>query len=70
MMGNNKLFSAEEAAQKLGVSVSTVRFWRFKGYLPAIKLVGAVRFREDDLDRISRDGLSKVQPPASTGEAH
>ena len=50
MSRSEHLLSEKEAADKLGLSPSTLRNWRWKGEGPAhLKLGGAVRYRPEDL---------------------
>ncbi len=47
----DRLLTARELADHLGVSAETVLRWTRKGELPAIRLPGgAIRFREADLE--------------------
>lgn len=47
-----RLLTAREVAELLGVSTETIVRWTRKGELPAIRLPGgALRYREDDLER-------------------
>jgi excisionase family DNA binding protein len=47
----DRLLTAREVAELLGVSVETVLRWARRGELPAIRLPGgALRFRVDELD--------------------
>jgi excisionase family DNA binding protein len=49
---NERLLTARELADMLGVSTETVLRWWRRGELPGIKLPGgAVRFRQSDIDR-------------------
>jgi len=54
----DRLLNVEEAAQLLGLSVSTIRAWRFRRILPAVEVGRSVRFRLSDLQRIMEKGLS------------
>ena len=57
------LLTARDLAEQLGVSSETVLRWTRRGELPAIRLPGgAVRYREDALDRwlIERATVSAV----------
>jgi excisionase family DNA binding protein len=46
-----RLLTARELADRLGVSVETVLRWARRGKLPAVYLSSrAIRFREDDVD--------------------
>jgi excisionase family DNA binding protein len=50
-MTTSQLLTEKEAAQRLGLSVSTLQQRRFRGRLPAfVKLGKAVRYRPEDLD--------------------
>jgi excisionase family DNA binding protein len=44
------LLTAQEAADYLRVKVSTIRKWTHYGYIPKIKVGGAVRFDLDELN--------------------
>jgi excisionase family DNA binding protein len=47
----DRLLTAREVADLLGVSVETILRWTRRGALPAIRLPsGAIRFREVELD--------------------
>lgn len=50
------LLRMREAARQLAVSESTVRRLIRTGLLPRVKLLGAVRVDQVDLDRLVRDG--------------
>ena len=51
----DRLLTAREVAELLGVSTETVLRWARRGELPAIRLPGgAIRFREDELDALAR----------------
>jgi excisionase family DNA binding protein len=44
------LLTPQQAADYLSVKLSTIRKWTHYGYIPKIKLGGAVRFDRDALD--------------------
>ncbi len=44
------LLTPQQAADYLRVKISTIRKWTHFGYIPKIKLGGAVRFDLDELD--------------------
>jgi excisionase family DNA binding protein len=47
----DRLLTAREVAERLGVSPATVLRWVRRGELPAIRLPsGAIRFRESELE--------------------
>ena len=51
-----KLLSIGQAAERLGVSVGTLRSWADKGLVKMIRLPsGYRRFTEDEIDRIRRE---------------
>jgi excisionase family DNA binding protein len=56
---NRELLTAAVAAQRLGVSVSTIRRWASSGALPAVRLgageLARIRVPADALDRFVRD---------------
>jgi excisionase family DNA binding protein len=47
-----RLLNKDEVAELLGVSVRTVERLRGRGLLPWIKLLGAIRFRTDDVQSL------------------
>lgn len=58
-LGSQGLFTAEQVAEVLGVSVKTIRKWRYQGKLKAVK-VGerCVRYRREDvLDQLNQEGV-------------
>ncbi len=44
------MLNSAEIAEKLGMSVSTIRKWVHYGFIPHVKLGRAVRFREEDIE--------------------
>ena len=63
---NERLVSARELAELLGVSSSTILDWFEDGRLPGFKLNGrAVRFRQSEVDawleecRVGQDSLTR-----------
>jgi len=54
----DRLLNAKEASELLGVSVSSIRMWRFRKILPAVLVGRCVRFRLSDLQRIMEKGMS------------
>jgi excisionase family DNA binding protein len=78
---SERLLTARQVAELLGVSAETVLRWTRRGLLPAIKLPsGAIRYRPEDLDAwlhehaTGADGASRgVSPTRSAnrpGEAY
>ena len=63
-----KLLSVQEAAERLGVKVSTVRAWIFQGRLERVKLGRAVRLRSDYIEQLIRE--STVPERSLTKESH
>ena len=52
------LLTPSEAAERLSVSLSTLAKMRmYGGNLPYVKLNGAVRYRDEDIERYIRDSL-------------
>jgi predicted site-specific integrase-resolvase len=57
------LMKEREAADRLSVSFRTMQTWRSRGGGPAfIRIAGAVRYAEDDLDSFIRAGRT---PPST-----
>jgi len=54
----DRLLNAKEAAELLGVSISSIRAWRFKQILPVCLVGRCVRFRLSDLKAIMQKGMS------------
>lgn len=49
----DRLLNEREAAERLGLSVKTIRGWRTKGGpLPYIKISKACRYRESDIEAL------------------
>ena len=46
----DRLLTARDVADRLGLSTETVLSWVRRGDLPAFRLGRAIRFREDELD--------------------
>lgn len=44
------MLNLAEIAEKLGMSVSTIRKWVHYGFIPHVKLGRALRFREKDIE--------------------
>ncbi|MDD2604159.1 MAG: helix-turn-helix domain-containing protein [Desulfobacteraceae bacterium] len=55
-------YKVAEAAEALGVSVSTVRRWIKSGRLPALKVNATLRIPADFVDRLARG-----DPPPAKG---
>jgi excisionase family DNA binding protein len=54
-----RLFRVEQIAERLQVSVRTVRRWIAEGALPVVQLGRAVRVRPADLLRLIKTGVPK-----------
>lgn len=49
----DRLLTPRQAAEKLGISRTTLYHWAYERRLPTVKLFGAaLRFRESDLDKL------------------
>jgi excisionase family DNA binding protein len=58
-----KLFSVQEAAERLGgISKWTVHAWLSKGKLQRTKVGGRTMIRESELDKIVEDGGKSPSP--------
>lgn len=55
---SNQLVSTKEASAMFGCSEAAIRKWCYQGRLKPVKLGRLVRFRREDVERISREGLS------------
>ena len=68
---SERLLTPRQAAQKLGVSRSTLYHWAQERRLPTVRLFGSgLRFRESDLDRLIsrsvRPALREIGKVAAT----
>jgi excisionase family DNA binding protein len=67
------LLTAQQVADYLGVKLSTIRKWCHYGFIPKVKLGGAVRFDPDALDawieKRSSDGRPKMRVSAYESKA-
>lgn len=50
-----RLLTLAEVTERLGISARTLRRWRQRGLLPAIRIAGTVRIRLADLERALAD---------------
>jgi excisionase family DNA binding protein len=53
-----KLITITEVATIFCCTISAVRRWRREGRIKAVKLGRLVRFNEDEVNRIAREGLA------------
>jgi excisionase family DNA binding protein len=53
-----QLLTADMVAERLRVSVRTVRRWNATGLLPATRIGRSVRLRQDDVNRLIRSGIA------------
>jgi len=53
----DRLLNCRQVAELLGVSVSSVRMWRFKKIVEPVRIGRCVRFRASDIKRIQIEGL-------------
>jgi predicted DNA-binding transcriptional regulator AlpA len=73
---NTILLNEHEAADRLGIKVSTLRRWRVKGSdLPFIRIGGRIKYADNDIEGYiqSRRVLSTsadVANPSSNGGGH
>jgi excisionase family DNA binding protein len=51
------LLSTREAAQRLGCSEAAIRKWTYQRRLAVVRLGRLVRFRLEDIEKISSQGL-------------
>lgn len=52
-----RLLNVKEAAKMLTVSPSAIRRWIIQRRIPFVKIGALVRFKEEDLIKISQEGL-------------
>ncbi len=52
-----KLLTAKEVADKLGLKLSTIYRWRWARRIPCVKVGAALRFRLSDIDRLIKEGF-------------
>lgn len=66
-----RLLTADEVAERLGLTTETVLVWVRRGELPAFRLGRAIRFREHELDAwlderaTPRQGVLATEPGAA-----
>ena len=64
---SDRLLTARELGERLGVSPETVLRWVRRGELPAIRLPGgAVRFREDEVEAWLEERATPSQGASTT----
>lgn len=59
----DRLLRIREAADVLAVSQRSIWLYFERGILEPVKLGGATRVRQSDLDRIIREGLASREEP-------
>ncbi|MDD4582428.1 MAG: helix-turn-helix domain-containing protein [Bacteroidales bacterium] len=52
------LFTREEAGKALGVTLMTLYNWKKSGYLEAVKIGKAVRYKKSDIDKLLMKGIN------------
>ena len=57
----DRLLSRGDAAERLALSVRTLDALDHLGVLPKVHVLGAVRFRESDVERLIREGAGDVR---------
>jgi excisionase family DNA binding protein len=57
-----RMLNSAEIAEKLGLSVSTIRKWVHFGFIPHVKLGRAVRFKEKDVEAWIEERTEKGRP--------
>lgn len=68
-MDDERLRTLEEVAERMRVSVPTVRRWIKAGKLPATKPSGVYRVRERDFEKFVEENTGKAPAPLSQAEA-
>lgn len=59
----SKLLNRREVADRLGVSVDTIKRWERLGKIAKIKLPGAVRFKAEELEKWIDSKTVKAKKP-------
>lgn len=69
---DEKLLTTTEAAQELRQSPATLKNWRSKGEydLPFVKIGGSVFYRETDIRKAKKEGLTKKPTPCPQSQTH
>ncbi len=63
------LLSIGDAAERLGIPVTTLRGWSNRGIIPTVKTpTGHRRFRAEDVDRIVADMTPMASAPPNDRE--
>lgn len=57
----SNLLNRKQVAERLGVSVDTIKRWEREGKIPRVKLPGAVRFRPEWLETWIENKTIKAQ---------
>ena len=58
------LLTLQQVAEFFGISARTLRRWRQRGLLPAIRIAGTVRFRLADLEHALADSAGDDTGPS------
>jgi hypothetical protein len=67
---NNRLVDEHETAARLGLTVATLRRWRWaRRGLPWVKVGSAVRYQPDDINSFINDGRVSPLQGAGAGKA-
>jgi len=61
-----KLLTFSEAAERCSISAAWWRKQAARGRIAVVKLGRATRLREDDVQRVIRDGLRPARPAAQS----
>ena len=62
---NDPLFSIEQAAEYLGLSIATIRTWVWQRRIPTYRIGRAVRMRRSSLDEVIENGFVPAGQRAS-----
>jgi excisionase family DNA binding protein len=58
-----RLLRLEEAAERLGLKLSTLRFWVWQRKIEVVRVGRAVRVREDAIERLILNGTVPAKRP-------
>lgn len=63
-----RLLTLAEVTERLGISARTLRRWRQRGLLPAIRIAGTVRIRLADLEHALAGSAGDDTSPSGGSE--
>jgi len=62
-----KLLTPREAAETLGLQISTLYRWCWERKIPSVKIGAALRFRETDIEQLVNNGYRPSRTSSHEG---